>query len=80
MRMVGFCSREGRAAWSSRCLAPQLVPSQTESERNFEQCSPSPWEKGASWRAQGWAGENKRPHRQDQATLASRRQPTVLSR
>ena len=26
---------------ASRHLAPQLVPSRTSSERNFEQCSPS---------------------------------------
>jgi hypothetical protein len=38
----------------------KLGPSETLSERTFRQCvSPSPpWEKGASWRAQGWAGEN----------------------
>lgn len=27
---------------ASRCLAPQLVPFETSSERNVEQCSPSP--------------------------------------
>ena len=32
----------GEAAWPYHCLAPQLVPSWTPSERNFEQCSPSP--------------------------------------
>ena len=67
------CSATGKAAWPSRCLAPQLVPSWTSSERPFEQCvSPSPPGKrgrpGKSiarqsvgrWVkriAQGWAGE-----------------------
>ena len=43
------------AAWLRK-----LSPSETLSERTFEQCvSPSPpGEKSASWRAQGWAGEN----------------------
>ena len=33
----------GKAAWPHRCLAPQLGPSRTSSERTFGQCvSPSP--------------------------------------
>jgi len=32
----------GRTAWPCRCLSPQLVPFETSSERNVEQCSPSP--------------------------------------
>jgi hypothetical protein len=32
----------GKTAWACHCLAPQLVPSWTSSERTFEQCSPSP--------------------------------------
>ena len=32
----------GRTAWPCRYLAPQLVPFETSSERNVEQCSPSP--------------------------------------
>lgn len=30
----------GRTAWPCRCLAAQLVPFETSSERNIEQCSP----------------------------------------
>ena len=37
-----LCSGEGETAWPCRCLAPQLVPFQALSERNFEQCSPAP--------------------------------------
>ncbi len=36
------CFSEVKHAWLCRCLAPQLVPSWTSSERTFEQCSPSP--------------------------------------
>jgi hypothetical protein len=32
----------GGTAWPCRCLAPQLVPFETSSERNIEQCSPPP--------------------------------------
>lgn len=32
----------GVTAWPCGDLAPQLVPFKTLSERNFEQCSPSP--------------------------------------
>jgi hypothetical protein len=46
----------GETAGLYRCLAPQLGPSRTASERTFEQCSPS----------------LRRPQRQRPAPLASR--------
>jgi hypothetical protein len=50
----------GETAWPFRCLPPQ-----TWSVRDFVwtdlqtlRLAIATWEKGASWRAQGWAGEN----------------------
>ena len=40
--MVAPAPAMGKAAGPYRCLAPQLVPSWTLSERTLEQCSPSP--------------------------------------
>jgi hypothetical protein len=40
--MVAPAPAMGKTAGPYRCLAPQLVPSWTLSERTFEQCSPSP--------------------------------------
>ena len=40
--MVAPAPTMGKTAGPYRCLAPQLVPSWTLSERTLEQCSPSP--------------------------------------
>ena len=41
--MVASAPARGETAWPNRCLAPQLGPSWTSSERTFEQSvSPSP--------------------------------------
>ena len=37
--IVASAAAMGKAAWPSRCLAPQLVPSRTPSERTFKQAS-----------------------------------------
>src|SRR6476646_1862484 len=48
----------GRTAWPSCCLAPQLGPFWTFFRTDLQtMLAIADWEKGASWRAQGWAGE-----------------------
>ena len=49
-----------KTAWLSRCLAPQTwsVQDCVRTDRRTLRLAIATWEKGASWRTQGWAGEN----------------------
>ena len=79
--MVGSAPAMGETAWPCRCLAPQLVPSWTSSERTFEQSvSPSPHGKRARLGApRVWAGENGDRSDRTLHPIASRVRPPSTS-
>jgi hypothetical protein len=72
---VTTASAKGETARCRCCLAPPTwsVPDFVRPDLQTWRLTIATWEKGASWRAKGWAGEKWRPQQWRRAPLASRR-------